>query len=375
MSIGIYDEDLARYHAVPFNLEAMKLSSYYKKQNEIVKLTDSFCPEKYTKFFYIKDIADGEYIPNLHKYDNLTYQGMSFTNQHYISMPEDIEKMKPDTFIYVPFQEKYYTTAKDKRSFSSFLSAQHIRISLDGETVWPNFYCQYNDIRRNKTIFLHDYDITKVSGARDAILTFRNDIKGNNKPGLVAFKFPIRVHTGQQLIDWTGSWTHGTYLPIQICGMIPDEALYEYIHNDSRLNTCRPTEYIVTMNCRDDDDFLIRVLPQIFKQVIFLRMNRKEFSLKYEEGFFSNKVLEKLVILLSSYCGSPVPMTNGKGKKDSLFCFCQKLQDYRRYKNYSIIKDEAREVFQFVREKNYEVFKDFYELHSVILKGDKFVNE
>ena len=32
MSVGIYDADLSTFALVPFNLEAMKLSAYYKKK-------------------------------------------------------------------------------------------------------------------------------------------------------------------------------------------------------------------------------------------------------------------------------------------------------------------------------------------------------
>ena len=55
MSIGIMDADMATYTLVPFNLEAMKLSAYYKKRGEIVILSPSFTPEKNSKFFYPKD--------------------------------------------------------------------------------------------------------------------------------------------------------------------------------------------------------------------------------------------------------------------------------------------------------------------------------
>ena len=375
MSVGIYDEDLAYYHSVPFNLDAMKLAAYYKRQNEIVKLTDSFCPERYGKFFYVKDVADGEFLPNLHKYNNLTYRGLAFSNQRYISMPEEIERMKPDTFIYAPLQEKYYTTKIDRANFFTFLNAQHLRVSLDGKTVWKDFECQCNSIRRNKIIYLHDYDVANITGAREAILDFRNELRKTNKVVHVGSKFPIRVYSGEQLVKWTEPWAHAKYLPLQICGLIPDEALYDCILGDERIQWRRPTEYIVTIGCKDDDDFLIRVLPQIFRQVIFLRMNNKQFSLKYEEGFFSNKTLEKLVTLLSSYCNTDKPMVRVDGVKDSLYLFCKSLREVKKFKKDIITRGDAREVFQFVRDKNYEVFKDFYELHSVTLKGGIFIND
>ena len=39
MSVGMYDMDMATYTLVPFNLELMKLSAYYKKKREVVILS------------------------------------------------------------------------------------------------------------------------------------------------------------------------------------------------------------------------------------------------------------------------------------------------------------------------------------------------
>ena len=44
MSYGLYDADLP-YYPIPFyNLELMKLSSYYKRKREIVGLSPNFSP-------------------------------------------------------------------------------------------------------------------------------------------------------------------------------------------------------------------------------------------------------------------------------------------------------------------------------------------
>ena len=44
MSYGLYDADLP-YYPIPFyNLELMKLSSYYKRKREIVGLAPSYSP-------------------------------------------------------------------------------------------------------------------------------------------------------------------------------------------------------------------------------------------------------------------------------------------------------------------------------------------
>ena len=55
MSIGIMDGDMATYLLVPFNLEAMKISAYYKTRGEIVIFAPTFFPERHRKFYDRKD--------------------------------------------------------------------------------------------------------------------------------------------------------------------------------------------------------------------------------------------------------------------------------------------------------------------------------
>ena len=80
MSIGIMDDDFVRYTLVPFNLEAMKLSAWYKNQREIVVLSKEFAPDNYSKFVYRKDYDDGEFPKDLFEYNNLSYGGLAFSN-------------------------------------------------------------------------------------------------------------------------------------------------------------------------------------------------------------------------------------------------------------------------------------------------------
>ena len=55
MSVGMHDMDMVTYTLVPFNLELMKLSAYYKKKREVVILSPSFTPERHQKFILRKD--------------------------------------------------------------------------------------------------------------------------------------------------------------------------------------------------------------------------------------------------------------------------------------------------------------------------------
>ena len=83
MSIGLYDMDMATYTLVPFNLELMKLSAYYKKKREVVVLSPSLTPERHQKFFLRKDYDDGNFPTGLEKVPNLEYGGYAFSNGIY----------------------------------------------------------------------------------------------------------------------------------------------------------------------------------------------------------------------------------------------------------------------------------------------------
>ena len=87
MSIAIMDGDMSEYTLVPFNLEVMKLSAWYKKQREVVVLATDFNPEKYSKFIYRKDYSDGIYPDGLLFHDNVEYGGLAFSNNRYIQLP------------------------------------------------------------------------------------------------------------------------------------------------------------------------------------------------------------------------------------------------------------------------------------------------
>ena len=131
------------------NLELMKASSYYKKKMEIVNLSPSFSPNMYNKFIYRKDYYDGIFPSEIFKNNNIEYGGLAFNQENYISLSEDIEKQKPDVFIYENIRKKFCTNFKMKEAFNTLMRAEHFRLSLDNKTIWNNFEKQINNITKN----------------------------------------------------------------------------------------------------------------------------------------------------------------------------------------------------------------------------------
>ena len=154
MSIGLYDVDMSTYTLVPFNLELMKLSAYYKKKREVVILSPSFTPERHQKFFLRKDYDDGQFIPGLEKVQNLEYGGYAFTNGIYAPLPPEIEVMRADTSLYENM-EKTIISAKGRdtrKIFRNMMEAEHCRISLDGKTIWEDYPKQFKFLKTARNL-------------------------------------------------------------------------------------------------------------------------------------------------------------------------------------------------------------------------------
>ena len=171
MSVGIMDADLAKYTLVPFNLEAMKLSAYYKKKGEIVILSPSFTPERHQKFFYRKDYDDGDFPMNLLRAKNTEYGGLAFSNNIYQPLPIEIERTPPDTSIYQKMEKVIMGTDSPlkKKIFNNMMEAEHCRLSLDGKTVWPEYWRQFKNLPTCRNLMLHDYDLGAVEGSFEAV--------------------------------------------------------------------------------------------------------------------------------------------------------------------------------------------------------------
>ena len=137
MSVGIMDADMATYTLVPFNLEVMKLSAYYKKKGEIVVLSPSFTPDRNTKFIYRKDYNDGEFPAGLTRAPNVEYGGLAFSNNIYKPLPAEIERVQPDTHIYEKAESMIMSAPgrgrEKKKIFQNMLV-------LDDTTVFTSTY-------------------------------------------------------------------------------------------------------------------------------------------------------------------------------------------------------------------------------------------
>lgn len=375
MSVGLWDADKTKYPTAPLNLELMKLSSYYKGKREIVNLSPELDPSKYTKFMIRKDYNDGEFFPELVNCDNVEYGGYAYTNDEYFPLDLEIEKQKPDTYIYERMRNKMGPEKYLVAAFETMMRAQHARLSLDGKTVWSGFEKQLDIHPRTCVLFLHDKNLQNIEGAQEAIDYIMELMPSNAASRKLAMKFPVIVDNMTDLKSWLKYESSLHYYSLQYRGVMNDEEVYDLLVNSDYRTSPKKIDYIVTASASNEDDFVKNYLLKIFYQALFFRMMKIKISLKYEEGFFIDKRWERLLDLFNAFIATTVILPQSHFdrviKYDSLYSFVSSFDEKNRFK-YPFSKEDARQLFSFVREKHYELFRQFYDCHTVKLMGGKF---
>lgn len=379
MIIGLYDADISKYTHVPFNLELMKIASYYKKKMEIVTLSPSFSPEMYHKFFYRKDFYDNDFPKGLGQIKNLEYGGHAFSGEQYFPLPEDIERQKADLNIYNKIEKDFSTNKGMATAFKTMQRAEHFRLSLDGKTIWKDFEKQLSINSTTQTLFIHDNDLNKIQDSDYIISDLMQAMPARSHARNLALKFPIIINNSEDLFRWSKFNSSEKYFLMQYNGLMNDETLKDFVAMQKGTSIARQLTYCVTAGCLTEEQFIKERIQKVFRQIAFLRMERTKIYFTYENNFFKEKKWERLIDFFNSYLNSALILKKERFEKvikyDSLYSFAYSLQENPRIKTRTFNKQEARELFQLARENNYELFKDFYECHTVSLKGGNFEND
>ena len=371
MTYGLYDADL-QYYPIPFyNLELMKLSSYYKRKREIVGLSPDFSPNRYNHFIVRQDF----YNPNIIslKGNNIEYGGRAFDGNKYKPLPMEIEVMPPDISLYskVPIPIK----KKMPSFFSTMKRAEHIRLSLDGKNIWKDFEKQFrHDINAHGIIF-HDYNLNEVNGAADFIIDNLPNWIAHKEGRRIGAKFPIQVNNKEDLCKWLSISPMGTFYSLQHNGLI-DES---YIPNLVELNLSYSIKKQVSVSIFDNftyEQLISGGIRRIFRNIINLRSYGLFFPLIYNETFLIDENWRMVMKLINRYNEHLLI----KGKKEylkrvepyeTLFSYCKAAIKQYHIKEPLLSKESIQSIFQFVRETDYDLFKDFYEYRGGEVRNDR----
>lgn len=304
MSIGIYDADVANYTLVPFNLECMKISTYYKNRGEIVVMSPEFTPERHRKFFFRKDYEDGRYPPQLTQ-DNINYGGLALTNNIYKPLPLPVERLRPDVRLYEKYEDAFKQQGnRGATIYSQLMRSEHIRLSLDGKTLWSDYGTQFKNLAVAPYVILHDYNLGAVKGSYEAIQDILKRGRHDRFHTRIGMKFPVQVNTGEDLLKWSSLPAFTIFYSLSYNGIIPDKAFLPWVGYLRSRAVFKEIEYNVTRGSLTENRFIIDGLPKILEQVTISRSHRVFFSLKYDKDFFSDKRWCQVLDLFNFYMNS-----------------------------------------------------------------------
>lgn len=381
MSIGLYDMDIATYTLVPYNLEIMKLSAYYKKKREIVVLSPSFTPERHQKFFLRKDYDDGNFPLELNVTKNLEYGGYAFSGEKYIPLPLEIEMTQPDPYIYEKYKKdilsvKIGSSENRKKIYQNLTTAEHCRLSLDGENIWEDYNCQFKFLSGARNIIFHDYDLGKIKGSCQEIKNILARARTDGWATRVGMKFPVTITTGEELLEWISILPNSNFYFLKFYGVIDDINFEKFVTSCKEKSAYSQMEYWITGNKQLSESQLVsEYFQQLYRQIVLARNQRVFFNLKYDDNYFKDKRWEKVIDLFNYYHNSYSSKAMIKYLKiiptDTMFDFASKTLDkpHKYYNGKCFTKKEIRQIFNFVRENNYNLFKDFYEYNIMSLGG------
>ena len=366
----IYDYDYFHYPGVIPNLECAKLAAYQKKKRNVTVFHDKFEPERYTNAYFRKEYDDGLYDTEILK-SNVSYGGRAFS-QTYKPFNIEMELIEPDFEIYRKYTHYYGYTKKDAQQIKTLLTATHFRLSLDGRDILP---FPYERLRpRHPCVVLHDYDLAAIPNSYNMVY----EIMTSRPRGLmyhIGNKYPINVYTFKDLKTWLNIYPMGGCFYLQYNGLLTDEQVIELLSEPSM--SLRQMIYNFTYGCQNENDFMIRVLPQIYKQALFLRRHKIKFLLNIDEDFFQTPELLNLMKLINCWYGKTfiesLPKPNGR----TLYGYCSSTKlayiELFPWHHLTVTQEQMRQSFQYVRVHNYDVFEKFYSAPGVIIEGGKLV--
>lgn len=376
MSYGLYDADLKLYPIPFYNLELMKMSTYYKRKREIVGFAPDFSPHMYTHFIVRQDIYSNQNYPT--NYDNIEYGGRAFSGNTYAPLPLDIEIMRPDISLYnraIPTK----ILPKYKHAISTMQRAEHIRLSLDGANLWSSYEKQF---RRDKTaygVIIHDYDPGAINEGPEIVQDILSNFTGNRTGRRLGMKFPAQVYDTNELIKWLSIQPMGTYFSLVYHGLVETDLMNEIIITRKNSTAYKQMSVDITKELSDAES-IGETIHHIFRNIINLRTQRLVFPLIYDNSVFTDDNWKAVMQLINRY-NTHIILESSKYDYFPRIEPFETLYSYSKgaIKQYHINEpllsiDSIRNIFQFVRENNYDLFKDFYEYRGEEVRNDRRIN-
>lgn len=350
MSVGIMDADATSITNVTFNLEAMKLSTYYKRKNEIVVPCFTFAPERHTKFVYCKDYSEG-YVPTaLPLYDNVDSYGLLFSGGVYAAMPLEMEIQKADTSIYEKMGEFFrsdnnFSVTEENVHYTTLMAAEHARLSLDGCTIWKDFSRQLDlTNKKSHTIVFHDPNLEEIPGAACAI----RDIIGDRIAVKVGTKFPVAVTSIADIKNWCELPLSAVLFEMRYLGLMTPQEVIEWTKLIEFEPAAKRIIFDISQINYNEQKFANIILPICYSLALICRSHRIVFRLIYSESWL-NPQWKDVVWLIGAHNRNCVVTNSEINNSVTEYSVLNYAQYIFRGKNFTLvdIQHKIRETLEF----------------------------
>ena len=367
MSYGLYDGDWQFYKQVPFfNLELMKLSTYYKHKHQIVSLMPTFEPNKYTNVIVRQDFYNSFGYSSTYK--NVTYGGRAFNGEKYKPLPLEIEVMQPDIQLYERIRDQLVDSESLKSSFDTMRRAIHMRLSLDGKTIWPNFERQISGDNNSFGLIFHDYDLGSIENSYDVIIDLLNEFPGFSSGRRVGMKFPVQTDTINDFIKWGELLPLNKYFSMQYNGIIQPDDYESLIDLRKRSASFTQTTWNITRGLTYEEFISIGII-RVFETILDLRSRNINLLLIYDKDFFKDiqwRDATQLICMFNNHIHERLHRKKFKDTifKETMYSYCKQLIKSFILERFGWTVQRLRDTFNFVQENNYELFTRFYEYYG-----------
>ena len=376
MIVGIMDYDYFTYWNTMPNLECAKLLAYYKKKKDITLLAPKLEPERYSQFYIRKDYEDRKY-PKEFFLPNVSYGGRAMSQEKYIPFPLEIEKVIPD---FSPYEKYLDFFGKDVYGIKRILRAAHCRLSTNGKDIDNFVRAQLQIFPNTSGIIIHDYHPEQVIGA----VEFLKEISNSRtfaadptkiRPVPIGMKYPPVVRTKEELYKWIDLPPLLGVFQVQYDGLMPDSFIKE-LCDTKQEKKIQKIIYnpFATISSNEEAEKLLDV---VYRQCLYLSSHQINFLLTLGKNFSLSREIENLFRLWNEFFLSKV-----KKQGNTLFFFVRaKVSTFsaplfteKSLSNRTTI-EENKKSFMYCREKNYKLFKMFYETLHVHYEKGEFVDD
>ena len=348
--IQMLDWDLTRWRQpVVFNLELMKLAYYEKTHNNnIVTMIPRYKEDFDGRIYIRKDYEDFEYPANIMSNPNVVYGGNAISTS-YDPLPPWVEQSPADTSIYNAVKRFYQGSSVQENIFRMMFGATHLRLSLDGKTIFPFFEKQLkNHDKKVFNVIIHDKELKCISDVLDIINYIK---KYSRKTIRFGFKYPLEINTTNDLEKWIEIPKTTNLRNLIVKEPIEWEGFEEPEYSRQTLG------YIIT---KDWGDNLEQILIDCLLQGYYWGKKNVVLNLRLHFNWNAGYIEQELLNILNSLFETMVWY-----RKDFFFTpfiFC-------KYVYHFIPTYEKEALFRAIQEKYPQLFLLLYNIQYVIVKN------